>query len=208
MVLNKNFLFLLIGSNEVSIIDLKKSTIVYGIIFEDHTISTICSTEKIFLFADAFSHIYSIKTEDFPPLSLTATTQFREEFLDKHPKKSCHIGHKGMVVKIEHFKDYLFSLSDDKTVKVWSYPDMVLLDELTGHLNGICSIAFAGQHIYTGSYDHTIRSWDYNEMIERISERKIMMGEHFYSMRGEKYKGFLENKKKKKKKGMKKGMKK
>lgn len=69
MVLNKNFLFLLIGSNEVSIIDLKKNVIVYGIIFEDHTISTICSTEKIFLFADAFSHIYSIKTEDFPPLS-------------------------------------------------------------------------------------------------------------------------------------------
>lgn len=85
---------------------------------------------------------------------------------------------------------------------------MILLDELTGHLNGICSIAFAGQHIYTGSYDHTIRSWDYNEMIERINERKIMMQEHFYSMQGEKYKGYLENKKKKKKRGMKKGMKK
>ena len=68
---------------------------------------------------------------------------------------------------------------------------MELLDELTGHLNGVCSIAFAGLHIYTGSYDHTIRSWDYNEMIERIDERKKMLGEHFYSLKSEKYKQYL-----------------
>lgn len=205
MVLIKNFQYLLVGQNEVSIIDMNKSQIIYGIIFEDHTITSICATEKLFQFADNFSHLYSIKTEDFQPLGIHATAKYREEFVDKQPKKLSHIAHKSRIIKIENYKDYIFTLSDDKTVKVWSYPDMQLLDELIGHLNGVNAMDIAARHIYTGSYDHTIRSWSYDEMVERIEERKKFSIEQFYSMKSEKYKGFLANKKKRRKgKGMKK----
>ena len=206
MILIKNFLYQLVGQNEVSIIDQNKSTIIYGVIFEDHTITAICATEKLFQFADNSAHLYSIKTEEFQPLGIHATAQFRAEFVDKQPKKLAHIAHRSRIIKIVHYKDYIFTLSDDKTVKVWSYPDMELLDELIGHLNGVNAMDIAAGHIYTGSFDHTIRSWSYTEMVERIEERKKFAHEQFYSMKAEKYKGYLANKKKKKKgrRGMKK----
>ena len=83
-----------------------------------------------------------------------------------------------------------------------------LIDELTGHQNGICSIAFANNHVYTGSYDYSIRSWDYHEMVDRVHERNMQHMEHFYSLQAGAYKGYLDGKKKKRKGGMKKGGKK
>jgi len=185
---HKGFLYVILGTSELNIIHLKNNTVEFGIIFEDHVITSILVTDKLFLFADNFNHIYTIK---------------REELYTENPKKERHIGHLNRVVKMVSQKQYIFTCSDDKTVKVWSHPDMELLDELTGHQNGIRSIAFANNHIYTGSYDYSIRSWDYFEMDERINERKKMKVEQFYSIKAEKYKGYLDNKKKRRRGGMK-----
>ena len=112
------------------------------------------------------------------------------------------------ILKMVHHKDFIFSLSDDKRVLVWSHPNMELVDELYGHKDGVTSICFANNCIYTGSYDNSIRSWDYADMVNRIKERKNMQAELFYSLRMNPYMLFMEKKKKKRKGGMKKGMKK
>ena len=97
--------------NEVSIIDLDKYAIIYGIVFVDHTITNILATEKLFLFADSNFHIWSIKTEDFAPLGLYATQQHREEFTPQDPKKTNYIAHKNRILKLHHYKDYIFSIN-------------------------------------------------------------------------------------------------
>ena len=51
---------------------------------------------------------------------------------------------------------------------------MNLLDEMSGHDDGVTHIAFANNMMYTGSYDHSIRSWDLGEMNRRIWERRKM----------------------------------
>lgn len=78
-----------------------------------------------------------------------------------------------------------------------------LLDELEGHQNGVCCMAFANMHLWTGSYDSSIRSWDYMDLLHRIRERRNMKKMELYSFKAEVYQNMVS--KKKKKKGKRKG---
>lgn len=192
LVEHKGLLYVLVGDNELNVIDISENHVQATIVLDGLTVTTFTVTDKIFIVADSFNNIYSTPME---------------ELYTAEPRKFFHVGHTNRIFKIVKHGDFVFSVSDDKTAKVWSYPEMELRDELTGHQNGICSITFANHHIYTGSYDYTIRSWDFEEMVERIGERSRIAEQHLYSLKADLYKTFLnKNQNKKKKKAPKKSV--
>ena len=115
-------------------------------------------------------------------------------------------GHKSWVLGLKTHGDYLYSHSDDRTIKVWDKASGRCLEDFTGHDDGVTCIAFADGMLYSGSYDHSIRSWDLQDMHKRILERSLMIREDIETRRIETYSRLMSKKKgKKAKKGKGKG---
>ena len=108
-------------------------------------------------------------------------------------------GHKSWVLGLKIFGDYLYSFSDDRTIKVWDKVSGRCLEDFAGHDDGITCIELAASMLYSGSYDHSIRSWDLLEMYKRIQERAFMIREDIETRRIETYFRLLGAKKKGKK---------
>lgn len=108
-------------------------------------------------------------------------------------------GHKSWVLGLKIFGEYLYSYSDDRTIKVWDKHTGKCVEEFVGHDDGITCIDFAASMLYSGSYDHSIRSWDLSEMYKRIQERAAMIREDIETRRIETYFRLMSNKKKGKK---------
>ena len=108
-------------------------------------------------------------------------------------------GHKSWVLGIRVFGDYLYSYSDDRTIKVWDKATGRCVEDFAGHDDGITSLEFAAGMLYSGSYDHSIRSWDLAEMYKRIQERAYMIKEDIETKRIETYFRLINTKKKGKK---------
>merc|ERR1712190_678383 len=62
--------------------------------------------------------------------------------------------------------------SADKTIRLWT-PDGILVDELLGHEDRICRIAFhpSGRFLVTACYDQTWRLWDLGQMTQVCGEK-------------------------------------
>ena len=73
-------------------------------------------------------------------------------------------GHKGPVrkVKFSPNKINLFSISDDKSFKVWDIPTESEIKTVDAHDDYIrsCAMTHNGKYFITGSYDHKIKVWD------------------------------------------------
>lgn len=65
---------------------------------------------------------------------------------------------------------WLFSSSDDGTVRIWDIPTQNCLEELAGHKNGVTGMAFANNQLFTSSFDHYVIVWDLLEIELRIGE--------------------------------------
>lgn len=100
------------------------------------------------------------------------------------------------------FDNYLYTYSDDRTIKVWNLNTNKCLETFTGHNDAVSSIEFSNNMLYSGSLDHYIRSWDLDEMHLRIRERAFMNQCDIESMRMEVYERTI-NARSKKKKGKK-----
>lgn len=98
----------------------------------------------------------------------------------------------------------MFSGGDDRSIIIWDVEQGKLLEQLTGHDNGVTSLAFAYNDLYTGSFDHMIICWDLKDLDERIQEKDDMRQADIDSRRVETYWRMLDQKrggKKKQKKG-------
>lgn len=73
-------------------------------------------------------------------------------------------GHNGAVrkVKFSPNKINLFSISDDKTFKVWDIPTETEIKTVEAHDDYIraCAISNSGKYFITGAYDHKIKVWN------------------------------------------------
>lgn len=52
--------------------------------------------------------------------------------------------------------EWLFTGSDDNTIRIWDLKSGACLEELIGHTNGVLTMTFAANSLYTGSYDKHI----------------------------------------------------
>ncbi|OZJ04517.1 hypothetical protein BZG36_02242 [Bifiguratus adelaidae] len=71
------------------------------------------------------------------------------------------VEHSGKVYGLVTREDFLFSVSSDRTVKIWSASDLICNATLTGHDDGINSVVSIDRNrIATGASDKTIKIWD------------------------------------------------
>ena len=61
-------------------------------------------------------------------------------------------------------QQWLLSGSDDNTIRIWDLRTTKVLEELTGHHNGVTSLTFANNELFSGSQDHYIICWDVDEI--------------------------------------------
>jgi len=78
-----------------------------------------------------------------------------------------------------------------------------MIEELTGHENGVTCLEFANRELFSGSFDHYIICWDLPEIEKRIHERSLMREEDILSRRMELDYSIVHGKKRKGKKGAK-----
>ena len=79
--------------------------------------------------------------------------------------------HKGWVYCLKAMGERLFSGGDDRTIIIWDIHKAKMLEQLSGHENGVTSIGFAFGDLYTGSFDHHVICWDLKDIDERIDEK-------------------------------------
>lgn len=177
------------NSREVSILDIATKKVELRVEFEDQNLTCIYATNEFLFFGDSYSHLYAVKSQDM----------HKDDPKQVNLKKQRLLGHEGWILCMFQWDGYLFTCSDDKSIKVWELPSLTLQDELIGHKNGVTCITVANDHLYSGGYDLTIRSWSISEMKDRIKLRELLMTQELYSIKAEAYKSYLDSKKKKKK---------
>ena len=92
----------------------------------------------------------------------------------------------------------MYSGGDDRSIIIWNIESTKMLEQLTGHENGVTSIGFAAGDLYTGSFDHHVICWDLNDLEDRISEKEDMRQADIESRRYEVYWRLMDAKKGKK----------
>lgn len=72
-------------------------------------------------------------------------------------------GHTGQIYSLTANDMYLFSASQDKTIRVWKYDEATgnfgCVGVLSGHTGPVISLTIAGDYLFSASYDLTIRVW-------------------------------------------------
>lgn len=107
-----NKLYLLINSRELVVVDIEAKEIDLRVEFSEHNITSIFAMKDFFLFGDTFSYLYVIKQQDL----------FKEDAKNPVLKKTLLQGHSGWILAMYVFHDFLFTCSDDLSIKVWSLP--------------------------------------------------------------------------------------
>jgi WD40 repeat protein len=87
------------------------------------------------------------------------TISFQEVFI--------YYSHLAPVTSIVVIEDWLFSGSEDKTIKQWNISTRKCIKTFTGHLAPVTSIVVIEDWLFSGSKDKTIKQWD-------ISTRKCI----------------------------------
>ena len=67
---------------------------------------------------------------------------------------------------------YIFSGSNDKTIKIWDTKDFTCKVTLSEHDGWIRSLLVRGKHLYSGSYDTSVRVWN----LESLECEKVITG--------------------------------
>jgi WD40 repeat protein len=106
-------LYLLINSRELVVVDIEAKEIDLRVEFSEHNITCIFATKDFFLYGDTFSYLYAIKQPDL----------FKEDAKNPVLKKTMLQGHTGWILAMYIFHDFLFTCSDDHSIKVWSMPN-------------------------------------------------------------------------------------
>ena len=83
------------------------------------------------------------------------------EFLKtpKYIEISTYRGHTQSVYCLTIHENKLYSVSDDKTIRVWNTETYELVATLRGHTHSVLCLAIHKNKLYSGSEDKTIRVW-------------------------------------------------
>jgi WD40 repeat protein len=65
-------------------------------------------------------------------------------------------------VKWSNMGNKIATVSDDKTARIWSFPQGELLEEMTGHTAGVLDVDWSpdDSKLFTGSRDYKIKVWN------------------------------------------------
>lgn len=130
------------------------------------TVYSVPDMEKVKSMSKSADVIYGIDFRSDGKLFALGNSAGNIQVFDSASKKLIRNlkGHKGPVrkVKFSPNKVNLFSISDDKTFKVWDIPTESEIISIDAHDDYIraCAIIQNGKYFITGSYDHKIKIWN------------------------------------------------
>lgn len=133
------------------------------------TVYSVPDMEKIKSMSKSADVIYGIDFRSDGKLFALCNTAGNIQVFDSGSKKLIRNlkGHKGPARKIKFSpnKTNLFSISDDKSFKVWDIPTESEIKTVNAHEDYIraCAITQNGKYFITGSYDHMIKIWSIEE---------------------------------------------
>ena len=133
------------------------------------TVYSVPDMEKLKSMSKSADVIYGIDFRSDGKLFALGNSAGNVQVFDSSSKKLIRNlkGHKGPVrkVKFSPNKVNLFSISDDKTFKVWDIPTEREIKTVVAHEDYIraCAITQNGKYFITGSYDHKIKIWNIEE---------------------------------------------
>jgi len=188
MVKDDKYLYVLTGHNTINVINSNNYQLINSLSLDERIVVKILVKGNTFYLATTEN-----KVEVF---ELKEDNVFEPKFELR--------GHKDWIHCMKILDNFLYTGSDDKTVRVWNLTEQAQVEEFSDHDDGVVCLEFCDGSIYSGSFDHTIRFWRIDEMVERIFNRRRMAREDLLSRKYEAYcKVMFKGKKKSKKKGAK-----
>jgi WD40 repeat protein len=119
---------------------------------------------------------------------------------DMISSKTCEFkGIRSWVMGLTVFEEFLVAFCDDKMISVWNKSNCKLVEQFSGHLDGVTCLEIGPEIMVSGGFDHLVLTWDVVEMKTRIAERGNMTRNDIESRRIETYFRALNSKKKGKK---------
>lgn len=172
-----NLLYILLGHNIISILNTETLELVDSLTMEGRYF--------IYLFVDINTFYLATTDKNIEVFEL------KDNILE--PKYTLE-GHKDWVLSMKILNNYLYTGSDDKSIKVWSLEKKISIEDFTDHEDGVSCIEFCDNSVYSASFDNTIRFWRIEEMFDRILDRKMMAREELMSKKMEAYYKVLKGK--------------
>jgi WD40 repeat protein len=87
-----------------------------------------------------------------------------ERDLDSYELKNLYSGHSESINDIVVYKDYVFSASDDKTIKVWDLKKGTIKETLEEHDSEVLKITAIDEKLVSCSSSGEIKIWDINSL--------------------------------------------
>lgn len=147
-------------------------------VLSGHTslVTAVCFQKKPFLRGNTNFFLFSASNDNTLKAWNIASIMYRNS--EESPKKSRNpdkksviaihnvIAHKKEInhLNISHNDKLIATCSEDKTIKIWSFPDLKLQGTCKGHLSGVWQSSFSPieKIIASSSSDSTIKVWNLN----------------------------------------------
>lgn len=177
--LKENELYLVSWDRFLRVIDIEEGNIIHEFVASDKPIQCLCVNENIVYVGGS-----DLVIKSWDLLSMKSTT---------------YKGVRSWVMGLNIYENFLIGYSDDKMISVWDKITGKLLEQFSGHKDGITCLGILGDQMYSGGFDQCVLVWDLEEMKKRIGERKVMTKEDIESRKIETFFRALNNTKKGKK---------
>lgn len=147
-------------------------------VLSGHTslVTAVCFQKKAFLHGNSSFYLFSASNDNTLKAWNLASIMPRNS--EESPKKSRNPGKKPLIaiqnvvahkkeinhLSISHNDKLIATCSEDKTIKIWSFPDLKLQGTCKGHLSGVWQSSFSPieKIIVSSSSDCTIKVWNLN----------------------------------------------
>eukprot|EP00761_Pharyngomonas_kirbyi_P008905 gb/GECH01008917.1/.p1 GENE.gb/GECH01008917.1/~~gb/GECH01008917.1/.p1 ORF type:complete len:461 (+),score=80.09 gb/GECH01008917.1/:1-1383(+) len=88
-------------------------------------------------------------------------------------KERSFVGHVDGIMNILYHEEYLFSSSEDRSIRQWDIVSGACVYTYRGHGDGVrCLAQGTDGHLYSGSMDKTVRCWNVEAVTQRVKEEE------------------------------------
>eukprot|EP01132_Coremiostelium_polycephalum_P010049 gene10049-12318_t len=160
LIIRGNRMFSASADGYVKIWDLDKLQLLDSFRGHRRSIDSMCINDTYLFTASSDQSIKVWNYNQQPTSSSSSSSTIRDCIF----KLEDHSGEVNCIT-IDMEKNYLFSCSFDKSIKVWDLTTMKCIKTLNGHTKSVKSIFVSGKYLFSASNDMSIKVWDLDMMM-------------------------------------------